>query len=160
PTAPQQCKPVTIPAAMQTCNHAALLPCSPVTMQPCNHAPCYRPCNRAALPPCSPVTIQPCYHAALLPYSPVTMHPVTMQPCHHAALLPCSPVTVQPCNRAPCYHAALLPCSPRVHVPQKYLAKYKEQWPCLQPSKNPHHAFCTVCNCDVDISHQGAAGNI
>ena len=48
----------------------------------------------------------------------------------------------------------------RVHGPQKFLAKYQEQWPCLRPSKLPHHAFCTLCNYDVDISHQGASGNI
>ena len=23
----------------------------------------------------------------------------------------------------------------------------------------PHHAFCTVCNVNIDISHQGATGN-
>ena len=45
-------------------------------------------------------------------------------------------------------------------VPQKFLNKYQEQWPRLRPSKVPHHAFYTVCNYDMDIRHQGAAGNI
>ncbi|GAA6077908.1 zinc finger MYM-type protein 6-like [Tachysurus ichikawai] len=44
----------------------------------------------------------------------------------------------------------------RVYAPQKFLTKYQDQWPCLRPSKLPNHAFCTVCNYDFDVSHQGA----
>ncbi|GAA6081362.1 uncharacterized protein LOC113085053 isoform X1 [Tachysurus ichikawai] len=47
----------------------------------------------------------------------------------------------------------------RVYAPQKFLTKYQDQWPCLRHSKVPNHAFCTVCNYDFDVSHQGATGN-
>ena len=46
------------------------------------------------------------------------------------------------------------------HAPQKFLAKYQQQWPCLRPSKVSNHAFCTVCNYDFDVSHQGGAGRL
>ena len=48
----------------------------------------------------------------------------------------------------------------RHYAPQKFLAKYQQQWPCLRPSKVLNHAFCTVCNYDFDVSHQGAAGRL
>ncbi|KAE8297834.1 hypothetical protein D5F01_LYC02305 [Larimichthys crocea] len=41
--------------------------------------------------------------------------------------------------------------------PQRFLDSYRERWPCLNTSRLPNHAFCTVCKVDLDISHQGAA---
>ena len=47
----------------------------------------------------------------------------------------------------------------RLHKPQKFLSSYTEKWPCLVASKlDEFHAFCTVCNTNVDISHQGSTG--
>ena len=46
----------------------------------------------------------------------------------------------------------------RTNNPQNFLSSYTEKWPCLKPSRLEHHAFCTVCNYDFDISHQGASG--
>uniref|UniRef100_A0A9J8C603 DUF4371 domain-containing protein n=1 Tax=Cyprinus carpio carpio TaxID=630221 RepID=A0A9J8C603_CYPCA len=48
------------------------------------------------------------------------------------------------------------PPQKKVRKTQRFLDRYRERWPCLQMSRLPHHAFCTVCKTDVDISHQGA----
>lgn len=48
----------------------------------------------------------------------------------------------------------------RVYVPQMFLNKHQEQWPCLRPPKVPHYTFCNVCNYNVDISHLAAAGEV
>ncbi|XP_056598364.1 uncharacterized protein LOC130417080 [Triplophysa dalaica] len=45
----------------------------------------------------------------------------------------------------------------RAHAPQQFLKVYQEQWPCLRQSKLLNHAFCTLCNYDIDVSHQGAS---
>src|SRR4029434_476844 len=57
-----------------------------------------------------------------------------------------------------CYHGRTTGKKKRLHAPQKIIDSYRERWPGLRSSRLPHHAFCTVCNVNIDISHQGATG--